>query len=64
MTDPDCPFCHPDPTTVFHADDQVLGLWDSFPASPGHALLVPRRHRGGPAFLDSFRGTDKWSPAV
>ena len=44
MTDPDCPFCHPDPTTVFHADDQVLGLWDSFPASPGHALLVPRRH--------------------
>ena len=44
MTDPDCPFCHPDPTTVFHADDQVLGLWDNFPASPGHALLVPRRH--------------------
>jgi diadenosine tetraphosphate (Ap4A) HIT family hydrolase len=21
-----------------------LGLWDAFPVSPGHALLVPRRH--------------------
>jgi diadenosine tetraphosphate (Ap4A) HIT family hydrolase/HKD family nuclease len=22
----------------------VLGLWDAFPVSPGHALLVPKRH--------------------
>jgi len=22
----------------------VVGLWDGFPVSPGHALLVPRRH--------------------
>lgn len=22
----------------------MLGLWDGFPVSPGHALLVPRRH--------------------
>ncbi len=22
----------------------ILGLWDGFPVSPGHALLVPRRH--------------------
>ena len=44
MTPSPCPFCHPHPDSVFHADDQVLGLGDSFPASPGHALLVPRRH--------------------
>jgi ATP adenylyltransferase len=29
---------------VFFAGDQVLGLWDAFPVSPGHALLIPRRH--------------------
>jgi diadenosine tetraphosphate (Ap4A) HIT family hydrolase len=29
---------------VFLRTDQVLGLWDAFPASPGHALLIPRRH--------------------
>jgi diadenosine tetraphosphate (Ap4A) HIT family hydrolase len=29
---------------VFHQDESVLGLWDGYPVSPGHALLVPRRH--------------------
>lgn len=39
-----CPFCAPDASRVFHAGANVLGLWDGFPVSPGHALLVPRRH--------------------
>ena len=40
-----CPFCAPDRTRVF-SDDQalVLCLWDGFPVSPGHALVLPRRH--------------------
>lgn len=28
----------------FLATSLVLGIWDRFPVSPGHALLVPRRH--------------------
>lgn len=40
----DCPFCTPDSSRVFHESDLVLGLWDSYPISRGHALLVPRRH--------------------
>jgi len=39
-----CPFCPPDPARVFHAGELALGLWDGFPVSPGHALVVPRRH--------------------
>jgi superfamily II DNA or RNA helicase/diadenosine tetraphosphate (Ap4A) HIT family hydrolase len=39
-----CPFCQPDPRRVFYRDDQVVGLWDGFPVSPGHALLVPVQH--------------------
>ena len=39
-----CPFCNPDPDLVFHEDELVLGLWDRYPVSPGHALLIPRRH--------------------
>jgi len=39
-----CPFCHPDASRVFHEAPLILGLWDGYPASPGHALLVPRRH--------------------
>ena len=38
------PFCSPDPHRIFHTGERILGLWDGFPVSPGHALLVPRRH--------------------
>ncbi len=40
----DCPFCNPSEDRIFLRGDQVLGLWDAYPVSPGHALLVPRRH--------------------
>ena len=39
-----CIFCHPSPERIFYAGDLVLGLWDGYPVSDGHALLVPRRH--------------------
>lgn len=39
-----CPFCSPEPERVFLETELVIGLWDGFPVSPGHALLVPRRH--------------------
>ena len=40
----ECPFCQPAADRVFHKGEFILGLWDGFPVSPGHALLVPRRH--------------------
>jgi diadenosine tetraphosphate (Ap4A) HIT family hydrolase len=40
----DCPFCAPQRERVFHEHALFLGLWDGYPVSPGHALLVPRRH--------------------
>lgn len=39
-----CPFCAPDPARVFYEGALVFGCWDGFPVSPGHALLIPRRH--------------------
>ena len=42
-----CPFCDPDPDRVFLRSDLIMGLWDKYPVSPGHALLVPRRHVAG-----------------
>lgn len=39
-----CPFCPPDEERVFHATELAVGLWDGFPVSPGHALVIPRRH--------------------
>lgn len=39
-----CPFCTPDKARIFFETPLVYGLWDGYPVSPGHALLIPRRH--------------------
>ena len=39
-----CPFCNPPSDREFFSNDLVVGLWDGFPVSPGHALLVTKRH--------------------
>lgn len=44
MADPRCPFCPPASERVFLQTPLVTGLWDAFPASPGHALLITKRH--------------------
>ncbi|OHD76714.1 MAG: hypothetical protein A3J97_17440 [Spirochaetes bacterium RIFOXYC1_FULL_54_7] len=41
---PACPFCQASPASQFYEGRLVRGLWDACPASPGHALLVPKRH--------------------
>jgi superfamily II DNA or RNA helicase/HKD family nuclease/diadenosine tetraphosphate (Ap4A) HIT family hydrolase len=44
MPQSECSFCNPDPARVFLQSDLIVGLWDAFPVSAGHALLVTRRH--------------------
>ncbi len=44
MREGHCPFCSPEPGRVFYQSDVVVGLWDGYPVSDGHALLVTRRH--------------------
>src|SRR5512143_1000184 len=52
VTAADCPFCHPDPARIAWSEAPlVFALWDGFPVSPGHALVVPRRHAAGWADL-------------
>jgi diadenosine tetraphosphate (Ap4A) HIT family hydrolase len=39
-----CPFCDPPQDRVFATDRLAFALWDGYPASPGHALIIPKRH--------------------
>ena len=50
----DCPFCDPPTDRVFYEDELVLGLWDAYPVSDGHALVVTRRHEA--TWLDASAG--------
>ena len=39
-----CPFCNIAPTDVLIENDLLIGFFDRYPVSPGHMLLVTRRH--------------------
>jgi ATP adenylyltransferase len=39
----DCPFCHIS-NTIINQSDLVIAFYDGYPTSPGHALVVPKRH--------------------
>ncbi len=43
MTDP-CPFCAPDAARGVFTEPLVYALWDGYPVSPGHALVISTRH--------------------
>lgn len=44
MHDSDCPFCRVPKEDRFYDGPLVFGIWDARPASPGHALIIPKRH--------------------
>jgi diadenosine tetraphosphate (Ap4A) HIT family hydrolase len=39
-----CPFCGLPASRIVYEDEMVVATRDSYPVSPGHTLLVPRRH--------------------
>ena len=39
-----CPFCSISPSRIIDEDDLVFAIRDGFPVSPGHTLIIPRRH--------------------
>jgi diadenosine tetraphosphate (Ap4A) HIT family hydrolase len=49
MTKP-CAFCTLVPTRIIGENEFAVVVRDSFPVSPGHTLVIPRRHIG--SFFD------------
>lgn len=41
---PDCPFCAVSPERVVARNAATIALWDAFPVTEGHGLVVPVRH--------------------
>ncbi|MDD3093599.1 MAG: HIT family protein [Bacteroidales bacterium] len=45
IMDEDCPFCNiGEHVEVLFKADTAMAILDSFPISPGHALVIPKRH--------------------
>ena len=43
-TEPPCPFCGPPDDRIFAQNILAFALWDGYPVSAGHTLVIPRRH--------------------
>jgi diadenosine tetraphosphate (Ap4A) HIT family hydrolase len=56
-----CPFCSIDPNRIAFSNDLVMALWDGFPVSPGHLLIIPRRHALAWPDLTSIEKSAIWS---
>ena len=39
-----CPFCHLKDADVIDENDLALAFYDRYPVSPGHTLIIPKRH--------------------
>ncbi len=54
-----CPFCEPEEHRILGEEGPCLALRDLYPVSPGHALIIPRRH------IASFRemSEEEWAAA-
>lgn len=46
-----CVFCNIEDDRLLWKSDTVMGFFDNYPVSPGHALIIPIRHVG--SFFDS-----------
>ena len=46
MSKVSCPFCALPAERILLLADEALVIRDAFPVSPGHTLVVPRRHIG------------------
>ncbi|MDP6721014.1 MAG: HIT domain-containing protein, partial [Pirellulaceae bacterium] len=55
----DCPFCHVEESRVVFRDDLVFAIWDRYPVSDGHLLIVTARH-----IADWFEATEVEQHAV
>jgi superfamily II DNA or RNA helicase/diadenosine tetraphosphate (Ap4A) HIT family hydrolase/HKD family nuclease len=56
-----CPFCLIDPSRIAFSNDLVIAIWDGFPVSPGHLLVIPRRHALTWLDLSSAEKSAIWS---
>ena len=56
-----CPFCSVDASRIAFSNDLVIAIWDGFPVSPGHLLIIPRRHVPNWPDLSAAEKSTIWS---
>ena len=56
-----CPLCSIDENCIAFSNDFLIAIWDPFPVSSGHLLIVPHRHASVWSDLNSVEKSAIWS---
>jgi diadenosine tetraphosphate (Ap4A) HIT family hydrolase len=56
-----CPFCEPVAGAAWITHDAGLAIWDAFPLTEGHTLVVPRQHVASLYELTPAEQADLWT---
>jgi diadenosine tetraphosphate (Ap4A) HIT family hydrolase len=56
-----CPFCPPPADRVVASNDQAVAIRDGYPVSPGHTLVIPKRHVASLADVTPDEAKALWS---
>ena len=40
----ECPFCNLPESRIWHQNEVGLAIWDSYPLTEGHTLVIPKQH--------------------
>ena len=59
-----CPFCNPDAARILLESESGIALYDAFPVSNGHAIVVPRKHVGSVFDLTAEEQSALWRLAA
>ena len=43
-TQTSCLFCNPDNAGIIMVNDHAIAIYDAYPVTPGHSLIIPKRH--------------------
>lgn len=54
-----CPFCYIDQLRIVALNEYAIAIYDGFPISPGHCLIIPKRH-----FASFFEATKEEQVAL
>jgi diadenosine tetraphosphate (Ap4A) HIT family hydrolase len=60
MNQNNCPFCTPDPGEIILENDDAYAKYDQNPVSPGHLLIIPKRHTSSVFTITPGEGTALW----
>ena len=56
-----CPFCPPPSDRVVASNDLAVAIRDGYPVSPGHTLVIPKRHVASLAEVTKDEAAALWS---